>query len=145
MTRLIPVAISLACGLLAASAFAESPFKFEDTPGKLPKIVVPAAYRLELAPDLEALSFAGKEQIDIDVAEPTDTVPFCGNTGGAPQAALESHAHTPDNHGASRFIEDSLSATRPRLPFCGSRSRRDCKRNPTDRTDSRTARRHRGP
>ena len=74
MTRLIPVAISLACGLVAVSAVAESPFKFEDTPGKLPKIVVPAAYRLELAPDLEALSFTGKEQIDIDVAEPTDTV-----------------------------------------------------------------------
>src|ERR1700744_3525545 len=74
MTRLIPVAISLACGLLAASAFAESPFKFEDTPGKLPKDVVPTAYRLALVPDLEALRFTGQEQIDIEVATATDTV-----------------------------------------------------------------------
>ncbi len=74
MTRLIPVAISLACSLAAASAFAESPFKFEDTPGKLPKDVVPVAYRLDLVPDLDALRFTGQEQIDIEVAAPTDTV-----------------------------------------------------------------------
>jgi aminopeptidase N len=122
MTRLIPVAISLACGLVAATAFAESPFKFADTPGKLPKTVVPAAYRLELAPDLDALSFTGQEQIDIDVAEATDIVTLdarglafehvalLGEDGAKAKVTLDKPAET-----ASFHFPHSLAAGRHTL------------------------------
>ncbi|MEA2754745.1 MAG: hypothetical protein QOJ54_1034, partial [Aliidongia sp.] len=83
MTRLFPMPRRPACRLLVAlwiaaapgaAAWAEAPFEFAATPGNLPKGVVPLAYRLDLVPDLETLGFTGTEQIDIEVAQPTDTV-----------------------------------------------------------------------
>ena len=41
---------------------------------RLPSCVTPSAYRLRLEPDLEAASFAGTVEIDLDVREATDTV-----------------------------------------------------------------------
>lgn len=38
---------------------------------RLPRLAVPSAYRLELAPDLTAFTFAGSVEIDIDIAAPT--------------------------------------------------------------------------
>ena len=58
--------------LAAAGARAEAPYSFADTPGRLPKTVVPIRYAIELAPDFEKLSVAGSERVDIDVKEPTD-------------------------------------------------------------------------
>jgi aminopeptidase N len=54
-----------------ASAATESGFSFGATPGKLPKTVVPIHYALDLAPDLDKLTFAGSATVDIEVAEPT--------------------------------------------------------------------------
>jgi aminopeptidase N len=59
---------------LAGSALAEKPFDFVTTPGKLPKTVVPSAYRIAIDPDLDKLTFAGREEVDIDVAKPTADV-----------------------------------------------------------------------
>ncbi len=66
----------LAASLLAltASARAEAPFDFDAAPGKLPKTVVPDAYRIDLSPDLNKLTFAGQEAIDLHVRQPTDHV-----------------------------------------------------------------------
>jgi len=58
----------------AGSAKAEKPFDFAATPGKLPKAVVPSAYRITIDPDLDKLTFTGKEEVDIDVAQPTEDV-----------------------------------------------------------------------
>src|SRR3984885_2734710 len=59
---------------IALPAWAEAPFNFANTPGQLPKEVVPSAYRIDLVPDLEHLAFTGSEEIDVDVAQPSATV-----------------------------------------------------------------------
>ena len=41
---------------------------------RLPLTATPSAYRLELAPDLDAFTFAGAVEIDVDIADPTDTL-----------------------------------------------------------------------
>jgi aminopeptidase N len=56
---------------LAGRAGAQGPFDFQRAPGKLPKVVTPKAYRIDITPDLKALTLAGREQIDIDVGQPT--------------------------------------------------------------------------
>jgi aminopeptidase N len=59
---------------VAGRAGAEPVFAFATTPGKLPKTVVPVHYDLDLKPDLDKLAFTGAEVIDIDVAEPTESL-----------------------------------------------------------------------
>jgi aminopeptidase N len=59
---------------LALPVSAEVPFSFATTQGQLPKNVVPSAYRIQLVPDLQHLSFAGSEEIDVSVEQPTATV-----------------------------------------------------------------------
>ncbi len=46
----------------------------DTAPHRLPTTVRPSAYRLELAPDLEAATFAGEVAIDIDVAEEVGSI-----------------------------------------------------------------------
>ena len=105
------LAVTIGCAMaLAGAAHAEAPFSFATTPGKLPKNVVPVAYRLDLVPDLGALTFTGAEQIDIDVAEPTDTVTLnalalsfssvalSGEDAAAATVALDAKAETASLH-----------------------------------------------
>src|SRR5262245_11699306 len=63
--------VALACH---GGAGAEPVFSFEATPGKLPKTVVPIHYAIELEPNLESLTLAGAETVDIEVREPTARV-----------------------------------------------------------------------
>jgi aminopeptidase N len=63
-TAMLAVAIS-------GGARAEPAYSFDTTPGKLPKTVVPTHYAIELTPDLERLTLAGVEVVDIEVREPT--------------------------------------------------------------------------
>src|SRR5262249_135183 len=51
-----------------------APFKFESTPGKLPKDIVPRHYRLSLRPDLEKLVTTGKVEIEIEVLKPSGQI-----------------------------------------------------------------------
>jgi len=67
------LASSILCGI-AASAMAEAPFAFDRTPGQLPKEVVPQAYRIDVATDLDHLTLAGSEAIDIDVRKAVDSI-----------------------------------------------------------------------
>jgi aminopeptidase N len=62
------------CLALAASAHGEAPFDFDQTPGKLPKTVVPVAYTIDITPDLEKLTLTGHETIRIKVRSATDTI-----------------------------------------------------------------------
>ncbi len=67
-------ALGVACSMLALSAArAEAPFDFDRAPGKLPKTVVPDAYRIDIAPDLQRLIFTGRESIDLHVRQPVDS------------------------------------------------------------------------
>src|ERR1700691_2192211 len=58
----------------ALTCQAESLFNFATTPGQLPKDVVPSAYRIDIAPDLERLKFTAREEIDVNVERATDVV-----------------------------------------------------------------------
>ena len=49
---------------------AEKPYDFANTPGKLPKQVVPKKYSIRIKPDMEKLSFTGSEAVKIEVREP---------------------------------------------------------------------------
>ena len=49
---------------------AEKPFVFENTPGKLPKQVVPDEYAIRIAPDVQKRTFTGSEKIKLNVRQP---------------------------------------------------------------------------
>jgi aminopeptidase N len=66
-------AVILPLAVIGVTA-AEQVYSFDRTLGRLPKSVVPTHYAIELEPDLENLTLAGSELIDIDVREPTDRV-----------------------------------------------------------------------
>jgi aminopeptidase N len=53
---------------IMSSVFAsEKPFSFKDTPGKLPKEVVPTDYSVRITPDIDKLTFAGTETVNLNV------------------------------------------------------------------------------
>ncbi|HEX4504086.1 MAG TPA: M1 family metallopeptidase, partial [Alphaproteobacteria bacterium] len=82
-------AVLAATFLTAASALAEKPFDFMATPGKLPKTVVPTAYRLDLVTNVDKLTFTGAEEIDINVAKPTDAITLNQNDLAIDSVALK--------------------------------------------------------
>ena len=49
---------------------AEKPFVFENTPGKLPKEVVPEEYAVRIAPNVQKQTFEGSETIKLNVRQP---------------------------------------------------------------------------
>src|SRR5438067_5397736 len=49
---------------------AEDPFSFKDTPGKLPKEVVPTDYSIRIVPNIEKLTFSGTETVRLSVRKP---------------------------------------------------------------------------
>jgi aminopeptidase N len=57
--------------LLPVPLAAEPLFSFDATPGKLPKTVVPVRYDIDLAPDLDQLTIAGRETVEIELRQPT--------------------------------------------------------------------------
>src|SRR5262249_30846427 len=72
VTRIHRLAAAAAATFLSVgAAVAGGVYSFETTPGRLPKTVVPIHYAIELEPDLERLTLAGAEVVDIAVREPT--------------------------------------------------------------------------
>src|SRR5438477_256057 len=55
---------------LAGVMTAENPFSFKDTPGKLPKEVVPTDYSIRIVPNIEKLTFSGTETVRLSVRKP---------------------------------------------------------------------------
>src|SRR6266702_1483722 len=49
---------------------AEKPFIFEDTPGKLPKNVVPTDYSIRIVPNIDKFAFTGAETVKVKVRSP---------------------------------------------------------------------------
>jgi aminopeptidase N len=52
--------------LLAVSAWGQKPFNFDETPGRLPKEVVPKHYAVFLNPSIEAATFEGSVEITVE-------------------------------------------------------------------------------
>jgi aminopeptidase N len=48
----------------------EKPFNFNETPGKLPKEVVPTEYAVRIVPNLDKFTFAGSETVKVNVRRP---------------------------------------------------------------------------
>ncbi len=67
------LALSTALCALATAAQA-APFSLDSTPGQLPKTVLPSAYTIDLALDMRAATFTGREDIAVTVRQPTDTI-----------------------------------------------------------------------
>src|SRR5215510_3492023 len=48
----------------------EKPFNFNETPGKLPKQVVPTEYSIRIVPNIDNFTFAGSESVELKVRSP---------------------------------------------------------------------------
>ena len=48
----------------------EKPFNFDETPGKLPKEVVPTEYTIRIIPNLDNFTFAGSESVKLNMRKP---------------------------------------------------------------------------
>jgi aminopeptidase N len=48
----------------------EKPFNFNETPGKLPKEVVPTEYAIRIVPNVDNFTFAGSESVKLNVRSP---------------------------------------------------------------------------
>src|SRR6478752_10544975 len=53
-----------------ATMSAEKPFSFKDTPGKLPKDVVPTDYSIRIVPKIDKFTFTGTETVKLEVRSP---------------------------------------------------------------------------
>src|SRR5205814_386867 len=49
---------------------AEKPFSFKETPGKLPKEVVPTDYSIRIVPKIDQFTFTGTETVKLNVRSP---------------------------------------------------------------------------
>src|SRR5437868_9862460 len=65
--RLAFLLLSLIRSLVGA---VEKPFNFNETPGKLPKEVVPTEYAIRIVPNLDNFTFAGSETVKLNVRGP---------------------------------------------------------------------------
>ena len=80
MNRRLGCAVAIFAALTAITSHAEAPFNFETTPGKLPKVVVPLSYDIQLKPNIEKLTFSGSETVILDVRKPEKTITLNVNT-----------------------------------------------------------------
>ena len=112
MISLLDRAVTLLVGALIVSLLAigssgaEPTYSFAATPGKLPKTVVPIHYSLDLQPDLDKLTIAGAEVVDIEVTEPTDRLVLNAVNLTVEMAAIEGDAGR-----ASEIMPDAAAET----------------------------------
>ena len=70
MRPLFPFLAAVLSITFLAIMSAEKPFSFKDTPGELPKEVVPTDYSIRIVPNIDALEFSGTETVKLDVRNP---------------------------------------------------------------------------
>src|SRR5438552_13423099 len=70
MRVLFPFLAALFFVIFLGTMTAEKPFSFKDTPGKLPKEVVPTDYSIRIIPNIDAFTFSGTETVKLDVCNP---------------------------------------------------------------------------
>src|SRR6476469_5556873 len=67
----VPLLAFLALFLITSLVGAvEKPFNFNETPGKLPKEVLPTEYAIRIVPNLDNFTFAGSESVKLNVRSP---------------------------------------------------------------------------
>jgi aminopeptidase N len=74
--RLQSVLVAAMLTAIAVPAVAAGPFDFENSPGRLPKTVVPSEYRMLLVLDPVTMAFRGAETVSIDVRRATNRIAF---------------------------------------------------------------------
>jgi aminopeptidase N len=70
MRGLFPFLAALFSVIFPVTMTAEKPFSFKDTPGKLPKEVVPTDYSIRIIPNIDAFTFTGAETVKLKVRSP---------------------------------------------------------------------------
>jgi aminopeptidase N len=95
---------------MAIGARAEAPFDLDQTPGKLPKTVVPLAYKIDIKPDLTTLTLTGHETIRVQVRAATDTIVL--NQAGLKIAS----AKLADGARAAVTLDDAAQTATLRFP-----------------------------
>jgi len=70
MGVLFPFLAALFFVIFPVTMTAEKPFSFKDTPGKLPKEVVPTDYSIRIIPNIDAFTFTGAETVKLKVRSP---------------------------------------------------------------------------
>jgi len=70
MRVLFPFLAALFFVIFLGTMTAEKPFSFKDTPGKLPKEVVPTDYSIRIIPNIDAFTFTGAETVKLKVRSP---------------------------------------------------------------------------
>jgi aminopeptidase N len=90
-----PLRVLLAVFVLPAALFAEKPFSFADTPGQLPKDVVPRHYTLRIQPDLAARTTAGTATIELEVLAPVTELVLNAHELAIDSAALVDNPAAP--------------------------------------------------
>ncbi len=76
LLRTLLRSLLLSTCLFTSTAQAEAPFSFAQTPGKLPKDVLPIEYVVRLVPDVANGSFQGEETVEIEVFQATKKIVF---------------------------------------------------------------------
>jgi len=64
------ISAGLVFTIFSAIMNAEKPFNFEETPGKLPKEVVPMEYSVRIIPDIGKFTLTGTETVKLNVRSP---------------------------------------------------------------------------
>src|SRR5881398_2726952 len=65
--RILVVFLMAEFSIMSSPFASEKPFSFKDTPGKLPKDVVPTDYSVRIVPDIDKLTFAGTETVKLNI------------------------------------------------------------------------------
>jgi aminopeptidase N len=68
--RTLLLFIAAEFAIMSSALASEKPFSFKDTPGKLPKDVLPTDYSVRIIPDIDRLTFAGTETVKLNVGRP---------------------------------------------------------------------------
>src|SRR5262249_31643505 len=68
--RALPLALLVLFLVSSLVRAVEKPFNFNETPGKLPKEVMPVEYAIRIVPNLDNFTFAGSEIVKLNVPKP---------------------------------------------------------------------------
>ncbi len=65
--RILLLCLMAEFSIMSSALASEKPFSFKDTPGKLPKDVIPTDYAIRIVPDIDKLTFAGTETVKLNI------------------------------------------------------------------------------
>lgn len=117
MPRFPQIALALVAALAPSRLPAAEPFKFEATPGKLPKDIVPRHYAVELTPDVEKRTLAGAVTIELEILRPTKRIVLNAHRLEVTKAILlhgENSTLRPQHDAAAQTVTFELPAELPR-------------------------------